>query len=166
MPEEGHVRVERHDRVDVALRGALAGLIGSIVMGTVGIVVAALKGPSFAVPMSVIAASAIGGGAGGELIVVGSVLHMIVGGLFGAIFALMVPRTARIPAILGAGLVYGLALHLVMVYGVLLPLKLTRTTARVDTWWFLSEHLVYGLTVGIVMSAWYSALRSERTLSA
>ena len=114
MPIDGEAREERYDRIDVALRGALAGLIGSIVMGSVGIVVAALKGPSFAVPMSVIAASAIGGGSGGELIVVGSVLHMIVGGLFGSVFALLLPRGARIPVILGASLVYGLALHLAM----------------------------------------------------
>ncbi len=157
-------RLAGYDRGDLLLRGALAGLIGSIVMGTVGIVVAAIKGPTFAVPMSVIAASAIGGGAGGELVVVGSVLHMLVGGAFGALFAFVVPKKARVPSILALGMVYGLALHLVMVYLVLRPLELVKTTARVDTWWFLSEHLVYGLTVGIVMAAWFSALRSERTV--
>jgi hypothetical protein len=154
----------RYDRGDVLLRGALAGLIGSIVMGSVGIVVAAIKGPSFAVPMSVIAASAIGGGAAGELIVVGSVLHMLVGGAFGALFALVLPKRASIPAILGLAVLYGLVIHLVVVYVILRPLALVETTARLDTWWFLSEHLIYGLTVGVVMAAWLSALRSERTI--
>lgn len=165
MPEVQERGSDQYDRLDVVLRGALAGLIGAIVMGSVGIIVAAVKGPTFAVPMSVLAASAISGGgvSGSEFIVIGAVLHMIVGGIFGSIFALLLPKNAPIPGILGASLVYGLGIHLVMVYAILRPLEIVKTTARVDTWWFLSEHLVYGLTVGIVMSVWLAALRSERT---
>ena len=68
-------------------------------------------------------------------------------GAFGSLFAFLVPKRARVPTVLALGLVYGLAIHLVMVYAILRPLDLVRTTARIDTWWFLSEHLVYGLTV-------------------
>ncbi|MBC7173861.1 MAG: hypothetical protein H5U40_15580 [Polyangiaceae bacterium] len=166
MPEQDLRGAERYSRGDLVARGAFAGLIGSIVMGTVGVAVAGLKGPSFAVPMSVLAANAIRGGADSELVVVGALLHMLVGSGFGAVFALLLPRASRIPTILGFGMLYGLVLHVVMVYGVLRPLELVRTTARVDTWWFLSEHLVYGLTLGIVMAAWLSAGRSERTMRA
>lgn len=163
MLENGRSRSAGYDRTDLALRGALAGLLGAIVMGMVGMAVAALKGPGFGVPMSVIAAHTIGRGAGSELIVLGSVLHMLVGAAFGSLFAVTMPKSARIASMLGFGVVYGLVLHLFMFYVVLRPLEAVQRTPRVDTWWFLTEHLIYGLTVALVMSAWFSALRSDRT---
>jgi hypothetical protein len=155
----------RFEHGELLLKGALMGIIASIVMGCIGVAVAAIKGPEYAIPVSVVTAALFPALRGASFVIVGGILHMTVGAAFGALFAFLLPKTARVPSVLGAGLFYGLLLHLVTVYGVLWELSIVRGTSRVDTWWYLAEHVAYGLATGIMMASWLSAARSERVLA-
>lgn len=157
-------RRKRISREDLLMKGAMAGLIGAITMGIVGVAVGGIFGPSFAVPVSILT-SLLGkvGVSGSETVILGAFLHMLVGSGLGVLFASLVPFDVKTSVLLGGGLLFGLVLHVVVMYGVLVPLKIVETTRRVDTWWFLAEHLVYGLTVSGVIAGFLAAGHSERT---
>ena len=157
--------------------GAVAGVIGSVVMAIYAMIAAWDKGTGFFTPMYHIASlgaspnammtSMKDATAGSDFhlvlgtAVLGAIIHMITGAIYGAVFGLLVARLRLgLGALTGAGLGYG-ALVFAMSAFLALPIAATlfhsgdqiKNMAQMAGWGtFLVEHLLYGLTLGIVVA--------------
>lgn len=151
--------------------GVLAGMVAAIPMGLVAMVIAAFQDRGFLRPAYQVAYVVAGDEARraleltleddrffveAEMVFFGVILHLAVGGFFGAIFAFV----ARSPAFqrqrLLVGVAYGLAVMVVMSV-VVLPLvavvldagdEVSRFPSRIGWPTFLLQHVVYGLMLG------------------
>ncbi|GAB3166393.1 hypothetical protein GCM10027059_25380 [Myceligenerans halotolerans] len=166
-----------------AVTGAVAGLLASVVMGMYAMIAMWAGGTGFFTPLHHIATlfaspdamtgsmeGAMAGDAfviSGGVAVLGLVIHMVTGAVYGAIFGLLVARLR--PATLlfgGLGLVWG-AVVLVVSAFVALPVvaallgvgdtEMGNPIADMATMagWgtFTIEHLVYGLVLGLLTAA-------------
>lgn len=159
-----------------AALGAAAGLAASVVMAMYAMIVAWIKGDGFFTPMYHIASLWISPSnlmtsmqdammqhdfhfAFGPAIL-GAMIHMMTGAMYGALFGLIV-AAARVKgsALAIAGVGYGLLVFLISSF-VALPLaaaifssgdQITHM-ARMAGWWtFVSEHLLFGLALGLIV---------------
>lgn len=129
------------------LAGALAGLIGGIVMAMFAMTVTAIMGQGVWMPLRLIAASILGvdalvGGVG--VLMAGLIMHMMASVIFGLIFAAIVGAAGPAMAF-GAGIVYGIVIWAGMTY-IGLPIADPTMQARVVMMggpWFV-EHLIFG----------------------
>jgi hypothetical protein len=157
--------------------GAIAGVIGSVVMAMYAMIAAWEKGTGFFTPMYHIASlwasqsammtSMKDATAGGDFhfvlgpAVLGAIIHMMTGAIYGAIFGLLVARLRLgLAALTGAGLVYGALVFAVSAF-ITLPIaaalfnsgeQITNMAQMAGWGTFIVEHLLYGLTVGIVVA--------------
>ncbi len=145
---------------EIVAFGVVAGVIAAIVMGIYAMAASAWMGQGFFTPMYGIASAIIGGkemetsmmaglyfNAGPALL--GAVLHMMWGGLYGAIFGLIWSRIGGSGALaVGVGVVYGL---LVMVFMslVVLPLVGAGGMPAMIGYSFGLEHVLFGLVLGL-----------------
>lgn len=170
--------------VGALVKGAVAGVIGSVVMAMYAMIASATyQHTGFFTPMYHIASTFISTNAmmtsmqhamtGGTYYftfgpaVLGAVIHMMVGAMYGAILALLVSmRRLSAPMLVVAGTVWG-AVAFVLSSWVLLPLvaavlssgdQITHMARMVGYGTFLVEHLLFGMTVGVLL-----ALRSVRS---
>ena len=172
------VQTSRHAGVGGALAaGAVAGVLASIVMGTYAMVAGLVNGTGFFTPLHHIAslwaapdammmsmAAAMGGNdfritAGTA--VLGAVIHMMTGAIYGAVFGLVLSRLhLGRGALLAAGLAYG-GLVFVMSAFVGLPLAAAvfdagdpiSNMAEMAGWTtFAVEHLLFGLVLAALLS--------------
>lgn len=158
------------------LRGAAAGLVAAIAMGLYAMIASLVKDTGFLTPLYHIASSigspdammasmeAAASGdslylAGGPL-VLGAVIHMMVGAVAGLVFAVLIGIRAvsRLVAVI-AGVVYGL---LVMAVNSLITLPLTARIfdsgdpiaemGSMAGWTtFTVEHMIFGLVLGLLV---------------
>ena len=166
-----------------ALTGAAVGVVAAIVMAMFAMVAAATyQGTGFFTPLYHIASSVIDAAtmmrsmeaaAGGDAFTfsagpaaVGVGLHLLTGAFWGAIFGLLV-STGRLSGWIGllAGIVYGLAVMVVMSF-VVLPViaevfgggEAISDMPRLAGWGtFTVEHVIYGAVLGL----WPLLSRSE-----
>ena len=168
----------RRSPVRVIGYGAIAGVIASVAMAMYAMIAAWEKGTGFFTPLYHIASlwasqdsmmasmkSAMGGSDfhfvfGTALL--GAVIHMMTGAMYGALFGLAVSRfDLKLRILVGAGLVYG---ALAFVASALIGLPLAAAIfnsgdqithmAKMAGWGVLFvEHLIYGLTLGLVVAA-------------
>lgn len=153
--------------------GAVGGAVGALVMGAFAMIAAATyQHTGFFTPLYHIASPIIGTdtmmrsmgttyfSAGPALL--GLVVHMMVGIVFGVIFALVASRVGlRGPAAIGAGIVYGFAVMLFMAYiglpitaAVLRGGDMVSDMATLVGWGtFSAEHAIYGLVLGVTWAA-------------
>lgn len=130
--------------------GMVAGFIGSlgIIVAVTAVLIA--TGSDILTAVRLIATSVYGqqAGTGWLPIVAGTALHLVIGTLFGALFARLVPRMpANIYVV--AGLIYGLLTWAVTGL-VLLPLVAPLLVAtQVNLAILLFAHIVYGFILGI-----------------
>jgi hypothetical protein len=142
----------------VGLGGALAGLGGGLAMALVGAALTASLGNDIWHEAKQISAVIYGpavvaqpGFVAGPVIV-GSLLHLIVSAICGAIFGIVTRRVLHLTSDFGtpvlAGLIYGLLLWMVAYFAVLPivnPLLLDSYTPA-----FIIQHVVYGAVTGIL----------------
>ena len=149
----------------VGLGGTIAGLGGGLAMAIAGAIMAALFGYDIWLEPKQIAAIVYGpaaivqpGFVAGPVLV-GTLIHFIVAGLFGAIFGIVSHRILHLTTEYGLpvyiGLIYGVWLWVVN-YFITLPVlnpALTETYAPS----FLIQHMIYGTVTGLL----YIWLRPE-----
>ncbi len=156
--------------------GAGAGVVASLVMAMFAMIAAWAKGTGFFTPLYHIASIA---GSGDAMMtsmqaattgsnfrfvlgtaVLGALIHMMTGAMYGALFGLIVSRlNVSFPVLAVAGIAYGalvfalsafLALPLAAaIFGAGDPIKNMAAMAGWGT--FLVEHLLYGLTLGVLL---------------
>jgi uncharacterized membrane protein YagU involved in acid resistance len=114
-----------------AVSGALAGIAGGIVYGTLLVMMGMLP----------VIATLVGS----ESAVVGALVHLVISACVGALFSVVVPAM-KLGALLGAGAVYGLVWWIVGPQ-VILPLWLGRPPFTTDAgaWMILMGHIIYGM---------------------
>jgi uncharacterized membrane protein YagU involved in acid resistance len=151
--------------------GVLAGMVAAIPMALVAMAVAAFQDRGFLRPAYQVAFVIVGEESRvsmertladdpffvePEMVFFGAVLHLAVGGFFGALFAFVAPvsRFPRHRLLIGAA--YGLAVMVVM-SAIVLPLVALVLDAGSEVWglpgrigWptFVAMHVVYGLMLG------------------
>ncbi len=143
--------------------GLLAGLIGGIGMAMLMMIVTALAGMGFLVPLYAIAATfnrswAMTHGFNGGPLLVGLMLHMVNSAIFGLIFTLLLrwvfPRALALPLAAVAGMVWGLILLFVNQL-IVLPIAdppMVTATSGIFGWWLVA-HLMYGVVLGAIVGA-------------
>jgi len=150
----------------VGLGGAIAGLGGGLAMAITGAIISAsldgdiwLEAKQIATVVYGPSVATLPGFAAGPVIV-GTLLHLIVSAVLGAIFGIVTRRVLHLTSDFGtplmAGLIYGLLIWLVG-YLVVLPLvnPLLRDNSYAPA--FIIQHLVYGAVTGLL----YTWLRPQ-----
>lgn len=158
--------------------GILAGVLGAVAMGIYAMMAhLTYKGAGFFTPLYHIAATftdprpmevsmqeAMAGRNyyfDGGPAMLGLAIHMMTGAAWGALFGLLAARLSRLAAV-GAGVIYGAAVLVVMSF-LVLPLAADlfgggtpiADMAKMSGWGtFTIEHLIFGLVTGIVVAAW------------
>jgi hypothetical protein len=161
------------------LVGAVAGVIASLVMAAYAMIAAWTKDTGFFTPLYHIASLWADQDAMmksmmtdmedrdaftfvADIALLGAVIHMVTGALYGAIFGLAIGRLRLGAALLaGAGIVYGFLVFVVSAY-IGLPVAAAifdsgdpiENMAEMAGWGtFIIEHLLYGLTLGLLAAA-------------
>ncbi len=172
------------------LVGAGAGVIASLAMAMYAMIAAYTKDTGFFTPLYHIASlvtddndmmkSMMADQQGGDAFtflagpaILGAMIHMMTGAMYGAIFGAIVSRLRLAFAVLsGIGVVYGFLVFVVSAY-IALPLAAAifdsgdpiKNMAEMAGWGtFIIEHLLYGLTLGVLVAA--ARIRSSATAPA
>ena len=142
----------------IGLGGALAGLAGGVAMAVVAALLSASMGLDIWHEVKRISAIVYGpaafAGSGFELepVLIGTLIHLLVSALLGAIFGIVTRRWLHLTSDFGtpvlAGLIYGLMVWLAA-YFVVLPL-LNPALLEVYAPAFIIQHAVYGIVMGLV----------------
>mgnify|MGYP001034623723 CR=1 FL=1 len=161
--------IETRSGARVEVSGALAGLIGGVMMAIIGAALAIAIGDdlwkapklisTFVVNPDVAATPGFLAGP----VIIGSLIHLVLSALFGIGFGILTTRIWNMPLSYGApmvlGFVYGLAIWLIA-YFVVLPL-VNPLVLEIYAPAFLIQNLTYGLSTGLVYGILRSSLRSE-----
>jgi hypothetical protein len=141
----------------IGLGGALAGLIGGMAMALVAALISLVERQDIWREAKAIASVVLGAqalaqdGFAAVPVLIGTLIHLIISMLLGALFAIVTRRWLQLPSDFGipllAGLSYGLLVWLIA-YFVVLPV--------VDVWLlesyapaFIVQHIVYGSVTGL-----------------
>ncbi len=146
--------IENYETRLPVLAGLIAGLAGSLAIMVVVTGILLVSGRDLGMAARLIATFVYGPDAatGFAPIVVGTVLHLVTGAVFGAIFARIVPSLPRSVFIM-AGLIYGILTWFVTSYAIL-PIAAPLLVAQVNVGVLLTAHVVYGFTLGIVAATY------------
>jgi hypothetical protein len=133
--------------------GAIAGMIGGILMAAFAMMYAGLTGMGFLAPLLMIGATFYGpqalvGGAG--VMLYGLILHMMTSAVWGVIFAVLLPRGISAATATGWGVLFGLVVAVVMYFGVVPwanPTMYSRVPMMIGA--FVVEHLLFGAGLGL-----------------
>lgn len=136
---------------EIVRAGAIAGLIGGVLMAIWSMLYAVVAGMGLWMPLKMIGAtfygvSALVGGPG--VLAYGLTLHVAVSIAYGILFASIVSRYAPPGRALLAGIAYGVAILVFMTF-VVLPLFNTTMRERVPTMsasWII-DHILFGIGV-------------------
>jgi len=142
----------------IGLGGAIAGLAGGLAMAIVAALISASMGEDIWHESKRIAAIVYGpaalAGPGFDLgpVLVGTLIHLIVSALLGAIFGIVTRRWLHLTSDFGtpvmAGLVYGLLIWMVAYFAVL-PL-INPALLEIYPPAFIIQHVAYGVVLGLV----------------
>ncbi|MGD9961907.1 hypothetical protein [Nocardioides sp.] len=170
------------------LVGAGAGVIASLVMAMYAMLAAYFKDTGFFTPLYHIASlvtddadmmtSMMADGQGGDAFtflagpaILGAMIHMMTGAMYGAVFGLIASRLRLgLAALAGVGMAYGFVVFAMSAY-VGLPLAASifdsgdpiKNMAEMAGWGtFIIEHLMFGVVLGVLVAA----ARTKRSLSA
>ncbi|MGQ0540161.1 MAG: hypothetical protein ACT4R6_14555 [Gemmatimonadaceae bacterium] len=145
----------RHTATGGTLKaGALAGIIGGLLLAAFAMMMAVSNGEDILSPVRMIGATFIGpdaldGGAG--IVMYGLILHVVTSIVWGVLFAAILPRTASVGFALVAGLIYGLVVMVVMLFLVMPIVNPTMRDAVSPMMTpFAIEHLLFGAALALV----------------
>ena len=135
----------------VILGGIVGGIIGGLLMAVVMMIYAALALGSMWTPLvmlgtTFIGSEALNGGAG--ILLWGVILHMCVSAALGVVFAEVTPPTVASGAAVAWGMLYGLAVFVVMTFLILQwvnPIMFGWAWMNLGAW--VTAHLAFGLGV-------------------
>lgn len=133
--------------------GIGAGILAALVMGLFLMIVFAARGQGFWSPVVLIGAVFLGEDA---LVwqfwsgVLGMGIHLVLGAIFGVLFAAMVRGVRAYAVRVAAGLAYGAVLFLVMTY-LVLPWANPYLALAIEPGWFFLAHLLFGLVLPLAM---------------
>ncbi len=133
--------------------GVAGGVLGALVMGLFFMLVSAMRGLGFWTPMKLISAVFLGTSAvfaGAGAVVLGLIVHLLVGAALGVLYAYMIPKEISVGLDVLMGLAFGALVYFVMTYAVL-PWVNPLMFAAVSRGWFFVYHLAFGLTLSLVV---------------
>jgi hypothetical protein len=149
----------------IGLGGAIAGLGGGLAMAIVAAMLTRALGQDIWHQPKVIASLVYGPGATAQPgfvagpVLVGTLIHLAVSALLGALFGIGTRRILLLPSDFGtpvmAGLVYGLLIWLVA-YFIVVP-TLSPRLLEIYVPAFIVQHIIYGTVTGLL----YSLLRPQ-----
>jgi hypothetical protein len=153
-----------HGAACVLCVGALAGVVGGVLMGLWGMIAGAASGQGPLAQLKLIGATFVGvdalvGGPG--FVVWGLCLHLLVSAGWGVVFALVVGRDAAQSFALVVGLLFGVAVLAIMTFLVLPaadPILRQRVPMMRGSW--IVQHVLYG--VGVAMFPLWRRLLMRR----
>jgi len=140
-------------------RGALAGMVGGVVMAMWSMIALWLAGTGFWSPLNLIAntlwrGAPAGAAFSGGALVLGLVVHMMMSMGLGMVLAVglrTVRQLAASPAALViTGMVFGLVVWAVMQYGIW-PAIDAAAAARFTPWVFALGHLMFGVATALLI---------------
>jgi hypothetical protein len=147
----------------VGLGGAVAGIGGGIAMAFVGFLLALARGDDIWFAPKQIAAAFVATPASNQPgfvfwpVVAGSLAHLVISIVLGAIFGIVTRRFLKLPMNFGipvvAGLIYGLIIWLIA-YFVFFPIM---NPTLLQT--YAPDFIIQNMTYGVVLGALYSLLR-------
>jgi len=148
-----------HPLTQVLVRGAAWGIVASVAMAMYAMIASAVLGQGFLTPLYGIASPLVGDKdmmASMQMVhinvgpmLLGAIIHMMWGALYGVVFALLARQLGLAgPAGLAAGLVYGLLVMGVMML-VVLPLVGAGGMPKMVGFSFGIEHAIYGMVLGL-----------------
>lgn len=146
-------RRERESAGVAMMRGALAGVLGALVMGLLMMSVSANRADGFWTPLQLIGGVVFGTGyqsAGSAAL--GLLIHLAVGAGFGALFSLITRRIAGIVNTTILGIVFAVAVFAPMTY-LVLPIVDPVMYRTMHLGVLFMAHIVYGLVTGIATGA-------------
>jgi hypothetical protein len=159
--------IENYETKLPVVAGLIAGLAGSLAIMVVVTGILLVSGNDLGMAARLIASFVYGSDAGTGFapIVVGTLLHVVTGTVFGAIFARIVPSLPRNVFII-AGLIYGILTWFVTSYAILPIAVPLMVASEVNVGVLLIAHVVYGFTLGIVAATYGLWWRIPRRLPA
>ena len=145
-----------------AIPGAFAGFMGSVIIIAIIGALALATGQDIWLSPRLIASTLLGEGAatGAFPIILGTIMHLSIGVVYGAFFGLITPTMPRALWIV-AGIIYGVAIW--GIAAVLIPLLSpfdTATTAYFSA--LIIANVIFGITLGIA-ATFYGFRKSIRT---
>ena len=150
---------EREHTRAAAIHGAMAGVLGAIVMALLMMMVTAGQGGGFWTPLQLIGGVAFGSAwqsLGSALL--GAVIHLIVGAIVGAIYGLLTRRIEGTVYTTMLGMVFGIAVFAPATY-LILPAIDPVMYGTMHLGVLFMAHIVYGLITGAAVGA----LRHKRS---
>lgn len=147
------IRTTHDTKRSVVGPGIGAGIVAAIVMGLFAMIVAAVRGAGFWAPMQLIGALYMGADIAQYEFwsaVLGIGTHLVVGAVFGVVFAALMRRVTSPGVQIAAGLAYGAIVFLVMTY-LVLPWANPVMFSAIDAGWFFLYHLAFGLTLPLAL---------------
>lgn len=133
--------------------GALAGIIGGVIMAMFVMIVAAVKGMGFLMPLKLIGATLFGKDAmadGVGVLLVGLMIHMIASIGWGILFTAVFQRALSVANGIPIGAIFGIIVWAIMTF-VVLPLVnpiMRQSVSMMPGAWFI-EHLLFGMGAGL-----------------
>jgi hypothetical protein len=140
------------------VRGALAGMVGGMVMAMWSMVALWLTGSGFWQPLNLIAHTLWRGAPldakfSVSAALLGLVVHMTMSMMVGVVFALGVQRIhGNLTAVVGLGMIVGIVIWVVMQYGVWRMVDADAAKAFTP-WVFAVGHAMFGVATGLVVGA-------------
>lgn len=151
--------IGRHTAVTggtIVTSGAIAGIVGGLLMAAFAMMYTAVQGIGFWAPTTLIAATLVGvdaliGGPG--IVLLGLIIHMAASIAWGVLFAWLFPRRAWTGVALVLGLLYAMGVLLVMTF-LVMPVVNRVMLDRVVMMFgaFMIEHLLSG--AGLTLVPW------------
>ncbi len=147
---EGAALPDNYETEIPVYAGLIAGIAGSFSIMLVVLAILVVNQRDIFTAARLIATIVYGPDAAEGLmpIIVGTLVHLVTGGTFGAVFAWFMPRLPR-PIWIVAGLLYGMGVWLVSTFIVLPILAPPMIAADANIGILALTHFVYGLVLGI-----------------
>ena len=162
MTDQHVLEEPRRSLRDVALPGAIAGLAGGVAMAVVAMALTTGRELGLFDPLRLMSAVALGEDAteaGLGAVLLGLVIHLVVAAMVGVFFAWFLPEDI----FTGSGIAMGV-IFAAIIYAVMSLLVVPRVNPVMHEGlhhgWFFVEHLVYGLTVGLLIKPMRRALQA------
>lgn len=134
--------------------GAIAGIVGGILMAIFAMLYATATGMGFFGPLRMIAATLYGEGAmtaGADALLVGLIIHVVVSAFWGAIFGLLARRVTTAGAATGLGVLFAIGVLVLMTF-IVVPIVnpvMHTEIPKMPVAWFI-EHALFGVGLGLL----------------
>ncbi len=144
--------------------GVGAGIVAALAMGLFAMIVFAARGQGFFTPLELMGATLMREEAlewTFWAVLLGLGIHLVLGAIFGVIFAAFARGMRTMAMRVAAGLAYGAIIFLVMTY-LVLPWANPWLMAAIEPGWFFLYHLAFGLVLPLALPSRAPAVYGRR----